>query len=167
IILGLQLLRAHVQISYYTFGLIGLHMVFFGVLKIRQALTGKTDPEYPTVIGFFKRALHREGAPARRVGVHETFDLLVILAVVVVLALMISAVVFLPVEDFAKYSIRGASESGGLDYEYATSWSLHPLETLTFIVPWAFGFGKATYYGHMPFTDYPNYVGVVVLIFAV
>jgi hypothetical protein len=167
IILGLQLLRAHVQISYYTFALIGLHFVFFGTLKIRQALTGKVDREYPTVIGFFRRALRREGVPARRVGVHETFDLLVVFVVVVVLALMISAVVFLPVKDFANYSIRGASEAGGLDYDYATSWSLHPLETLTFVIPSAFGYGKATYFGRMPFTDYPNYLGLVVVFFSV
>ncbi|UCH85143.1 MAG: hypothetical protein JSW50_05490, partial [Candidatus Latescibacterota bacterium] len=135
-------------------------------LKIRQGLTGRGDPEYPTVIGFFRRVLRRDGVPARRVAVHETFDLLMVFILVLVFALMISAVVFLPVKDYAKYSIRGASEAGGLDYEYATSWSLHPVESLTFVVPSAFGFGKATYFGRMPFTDYPNYVGLVVVVFA-
>ncbi|UCH84414.1 MAG: hypothetical protein JSW50_01620, partial [Candidatus Latescibacterota bacterium] len=78
IVLGLQLLRAHIQISYYTFALIGLHFLFFGVLKIRQGLTGHGDPEYPTVIGFFRRVLRRDGVPAKRVAVHETFDLLMV-----------------------------------------------------------------------------------------
>jgi len=78
IVLGLQLLRAHVQISYYTFALLGLHALFFGFLKVRQALSGRADAEYPTVIGFLRRALRREGAPAKRVGAQEAFDLLVV-----------------------------------------------------------------------------------------
>ncbi|UCG50947.1 MAG: hypothetical protein JSW58_12200 [Candidatus Latescibacterota bacterium] len=167
IVLGLQLLRAHIQISYYTFALLGLHLLFFGTLKIRQAVTGKTDPEYPTVIGFLRRLLRREGLSSTRVGNYETLDLLVVFGLVVLFALVISSVIFLPVRDYAQYSIRGASEAGGLDYEYATSWSLHPLESLTFIVPFSFGFGRGTYHGHMPFTDYPNYLGLVVVMFAV
>ena len=55
----------------------------------------------------------------------------------------------------------------GSTYGYATNWSLHPSEMLTFLVPFSFGFGKDLYLGHMPFTDYPNYLGVVVLAFAV
>jgi hypothetical protein len=45
-------------------------------------------------------------------------------------------------------------------------WSLHPAEMITFLVPHAFGFGKELYLGHMPFTDYPNYLGVIVFAFA-
>jgi hypothetical protein len=89
-----------------------------------------------------------------------------LLAVVVLVSLLIAAVLYLPLHDYAKYSIRGASSSGGLDYGYATNWSLHPSEMLTFLVPFSFGFGKDLYLGHMPFTDYPNYLGVVVLAFA-
>jgi hypothetical protein len=167
IVLGFQLLRAHVQISYYTFALLGAHTIFFGIARIRGALRGETDPEYPAVSGFLKRALRREQLPARRLAVLETWDLVFVFAVVVVAALLVSAVLFLPVKEYAPYSIRGASESGGLDYGYATSWSLHPAESLTFLVPFSYGFGKILYHGHMPFTDYANYVGLVVFLFAV
>ncbi len=167
IVLGFQLLRAHIQISYYTFALLGLHAIFFGAGKIRAARHGKADVEYPTVLGLFRRSLRREGVPHKRLAVIETADLAVVFGIVVVAALAVSAVLFLPVRDYSAYSIRGASASGGLDYGYATSWSLHPLESLTFIIPFSFGFGKILYHGHMPFTDYPNYLGLVVVLFSV
>ena len=83
-----------------------------------------------------------------------------------VCSVAMSAVLYLPVSDYAKHSIRGASLEGGLDYSYATMWSLHPSEMLTFVVPYSFGFGKELYLGHMSFTDYPNYLGVIVAGFA-
>jgi len=167
VVLGFQLLRAHIQISYYTFALVGVHTLFFGAARIRAALSGGSDTEYPAVTGFLKRFLRRENLPARRVAVLETWDFVFVFALVVAGALLVSAVLFLPVREYAAYSIRGASESGGLDYDYATSWSLHPAESLTFLVPFSFGFGKILYHGHMPFTDYANYVGLVVFVFAV
>ncbi len=167
IVLGFQLLRAHIQISYYTFALIGLYTLFFGVLRIRDALKGTGDPEYPATLGFFKRVLRREGVAKKRLAMIETSDLVVVLGLVVVGALFISAVLFLPVKDYSPQSIRGASETGGVEYDYATSWSLHPVESLTFVFPFSFGFGRATYHGHLPFTDYANYLGLVVIIFSV
>jgi hypothetical protein len=166
IVLGLQLLRAHIQISYYTFALLALHTLFFGAARIRAAVKGGADSDYPGVSGFLRRALRREELPARKLAVMETWDLVFVFVLVVVGALLVSSVLFLPVREYAPYSIRGASESGGLDYGYATSWSLHPAESLTFLVPFSFGFGKILYHGHMPFTDYANYVGLVVFLFA-
>lgn len=167
VVLGFQLLRAHIQISYYTFALLGMHTLFFGAARIRSARRGTADPLYPNVLGIFGRALRRREVAPRRVAVLETADLVVIFGVVALLALMVSAVLFMPVQDYSQYSIRGASESGGLDYDYATSWSLHPLEGVTFLVPFSFGFGNILYHGRMPFTDYPNYIGLVVFVFAV
>jgi hypothetical protein len=40
-------------------------------------------------------------------------------------------------------------------------------EMLTFINPSYYGFGGATYWGNMPFTDYPNYMGIIILFFAI
>lgn len=166
IVLGIQFLRAHLQISYYTFGLIGLHLIFFGTLRIRDAFRSKGVSD-PPIFGFAHRIRGGNGSHARRAAILEVAGAVLIVAVIVGASLLVSAVLFLPVQDYAQYSIRGAAEGGGLDYNYATSWSLHPFETLTFIIPFAFGFGKSFYYGYMPFTDYPNYVGVVVLFFAI
>ncbi|MCK4350921.1 MAG: hypothetical protein KAX13_08685, partial [Candidatus Krumholzibacteria bacterium] len=80
-------------------------------------------------------------------------------------AIGIAAVLIFPVREYAALSIRGGGESG-LDYGYATGWSLHPKEMLTFLFPWSYGYGKATYWGMMPFTDYPNYLGVLTIFFS-
>ncbi|MCX8010275.1 MAG: YfhO family protein, partial [Ignavibacteria bacterium] len=67
------------------------------------------------------------------------------------------------------------------DYEYATNWSFSPGEILTFIIPSFYGFGNSTYrgeltqnqpvevntyWGQMPFVDVPQYMGILVFIFA-
>lgn len=72
-------------------------------------------------------------------------------------------------------------KNGGLDYDYATNWSFAPGEMLTFIVPSAYGFGwhqyqgvltqnqkmrLNTYFGPQPFTDAPQYMGIVILVLA-
>jgi hypothetical protein len=136
IALGLQMLRGHVQISYYTFLLVGLLFLFESV---RLLLSGERGT-------FIRNGLFTAGAVAAAIG--------------------IAAVLILPVREYAAYSIRGGG-GGGLDYGYATGWSLHPREMLTLLFPWAFGFGKASYWGAMPFTDYPNYVGISALLFSI
>ncbi|TCD47754.1 hypothetical protein [Chlorobium sp. N1] len=75
-----------------------------------------------------------------------------------------SAVIYLPASAYAPFSVRGMAGGGGSSMEYATLWSMHPLELMTFIVPGFYGFGGVTYWGFMPFTDYPNYAGILVLL---
>jgi hypothetical protein len=162
---GFSMLRAHLQISYYTYALVGLHAVFFGVAHIVDAARGRRATESPLPPRLRAR-LHAEGTPPLRRAFADIGFAAFVLAVVVAASLAMCAVLYLPVHDYARYSIRGASSAGGLDYGYATSWSLHPSEMLTFLVPHSFGFGKELYLGRMPFTDYPNYLGVVVLAFA-
>ncbi len=159
LVLGLSLLRAHLQIAYYTFLLVGMHWFYFSVAGLvdawrRRGASESLAPRW------------RTGAwtPAR--AAREALEAAGVVAVVTGLALAIGAVLHVPVHEYARYSIRGAS-GGGLDYGYATSWSLHPAEMLTFVLPYAFGFGKDLYFGHMPFTDYPNYLGILVVLCAV
>ncbi len=79
---------------------------------------------------------------------------------------VIAASVYLPVYEYTPFSVRGAGSGGGAAYEYATMWSMHPREFITCLLPGAAGFGGITYWGNMPFTDYPNYAGFVVLCLA-
>jgi hypothetical protein len=136
IVLGFQMLRGHVQIAYYTYLFVGL-LFFFEAWALVKARDRA---------GLAKGAVFLAAAFAAAVG--------------------IAAVLILPVREYAAHSIRGGGAGGGLDYGYATGWSLHPKEMLTFFFPWAYGFGKATYWGAMPFTDYPNYLGVATAILA-
>jgi len=133
---ALQLMRAHIQVVYYTFLLLAVFWLFeVAAAKIkRQSLK-------PTLLG---------GA---------------LLAASIAIAFLLAAIVYLPVLEYQHYSIRGG-EGGGLSFDYASSWSFHPLEMVTFLFPSFMGFGGATYWGKMPFTDYPLYFGVIVLLLA-
>jgi len=166
ITLGFSMLRSHFQVSYYTFALVALHLVFFGVIALVDAARGRAAAASPLPAPLAARA-RREGASSWLGAFSDLGFGGAVMAIAMGVSLLISAVLYLPVHDYAQYSIRGASEAGGLDYGYATNWSLHPSEMLTFLVPFSFGFGKDLYLGHMPFTDYPNYLGLAVLVFAV
>jgi Bacterial membrane protein YfhO len=165
IMLGFSMLRSHLQVSYYTYALVVLHLLFYGALACFDAARRRSPVSSP-LPGAIASRVRRDGVPGWGGALAEVGFSASLLAVVVLVSLLIAAVLYLPVHDYAKYSIRGASSAGGLDYGYATNWSLHPSEMLTFLVPFSFGFGKDLYLGHMPFTDYPNYLGVVVLVFA-
>jgi len=84
----------------------------------------------------------------------------------IVLGIGFAAASYLPVYEYTPFSIRGGTE-GGLGWEYATNWSFHPLESLTYVIPSFFGFGGQTYWGYMPFTDMPLYWGAGALALAV
>jgi len=134
---ALQLLRSHVQIVFYTWLALGLYALFLAIAAARA----------------------RRGGDAARA--------LAGLAVGIGLGFGMSCFLYLPVHEYAKLSIRSAAEGSGAGFAYATSWSFHPKEMLTFVIPSMFGFGGRTYWGTMPFTDYPNYMGIVPLALAV
>ena len=137
ILMGLQLQRAHAQIAYYTWMLAGAYVLF-------------------TLISTYK-------VPEKR---NNSLYGLGGFAIAALLGFGISLLIYLPSLEYTSYSVRGGGVSGGADYNYATSWSFSPKELLTFIIPSAFGFGGQTYWGNMPFTDYPNYMGIVILVLA-
>jgi len=83
------------------------------------------------------------------------------------LGLCMAMWIYLPVINYTPYSIRSGGSQGGAGFEYATAWSFSFSEIATFFIPSFFGFGGATYWGSMPFTDYPNYMGIIVLVFAI
>jgi membrane protein YfhO len=132
-----QLLRGHVQIVFYSWLALGLYGLFLAVDALRSGRRGE--------------------------GIRAIAGLAGGLA----LAFGLSAFLYLPVHEYSKLSTRGGGEGGGAGLAYATSWSFHPREILTFVLPGFFGFGGATYWGSMPFTDYPNYMGIVALVLAI
>ena len=80
--------------------------------------------------------------------------------------ILLSLSIYLPALSYTNFSTRG-SFNGGAGLEYATQWSFSLPEMLTFLIPSYYGFGGATYWGNMPFTDYPNYMGIIVLILSI
>lgn len=138
IAIGTALLTNHVQMVYYGFMLIGLFFIYI-------IITNKT--EWKSSVKFT-----------------------IMFAAAFIIGFGISSYVYLSVHEYAQYSIRGGGEpgvTGGLNYDYATNWSFHPLETLNLLIPSFFGFSTPYYWGWMPFTDTTVYFGIIPIILAI
>src|SRR3989339_889831 len=61
---------------------------------------------------------------------------------------------------FLKFTFRA-----GVNYEFFTSWSFHPLETIVYIYPKFFGFLESTYWGKSQFWLHNDYLGIIPWIF--
>ncbi len=134
--IAFQLMRSHVQVSYYTFLLLGIYVLYRLISQWKQ----KSELKQTLVGG-------------------------VMLSGTIIISLLLTSILYLPILEYQYYSIRGGSGSG-LDFNYASSWSFHPIEMITFLFPSFVGFGGETYWGKMPFTDYPLYFGIIILFFA-
>ena len=138
IFVGLQLQRGHVQISYYTWMMIGLFFVFF----IPKLFDNNFEYRYKLL--------------------KKKISLLLSLF----MGLCLSFSIYLPILKYSSSSIRGSNVGGGAGIEYATQWSLSFKEFFTFIFPYSLGFGGQLYFGDFPFTDYPNYIGIFIIFLA-
>ena len=99
------------------------------------------------------------------------------------LALLMVSDPYIDIYEFQKHSNRGAKSvldqtgqtESGTDWNYATQWSFHPKETISFIFPYHYGLQNystrdlksAAYWGFMPFTQSTHYLGLVAIIFAI
>jgi hypothetical protein len=136
---GFQFLRGHVQICFYTWVAIAL----YALVALARVARKPAD-----LTGVLIRAASLGGAAALAFGIAGIYNL--------------------PLHDYAQYSMRSSSATGGAPLAYATSWSMALYELPSIVFPNFVGFGDGTYWGGMPFTDYPNgYVGIVVALLAV
>ncbi|MBI2619365.1 MAG: YfhO family protein [Ignavibacteriales bacterium] len=165
LLLHFSFVPGHVQMIFYVYLAIGGYLLFF----------------------FLRGLLKKEDwkGPLRTAAV---------LLVASGIAFAMDADKYLSVLEYNPHSIRGSNPitaslqrgadktaEGGLDYEYATNWSLGVGETFTAFVPSLYGFGNVEYrgpltnnqptrlplyFGPQPFTDAPQYMGIVVLILA-
>ena len=138
VLLGFQLQRGHAQIAYYTWMLIGAYSLLMLITGLRNL-------------------------NEKAINIRKGFGYFILACLI---GVGISLIIFLPAMEYTPFSIRGGSAGGGADYNYATGWSFHPKEIMTFFIPSAFGFGGQPYWGYMPFTDYPNYMGIIILLLA-
>ena len=138
ILIGLQLQRGHVQISYYTWMMIGL----FFVINIPKL--------------FKKDNINKLKLIKQKISL--------ILSLIIGLGLSLS--IYLPILNYSSESVRGSNIGGGAGLDYATQWSLSFKEMFTFIFPYSLGFGGSLYFGDFPFTDYPNYMSIFIIFLA-
>jgi hypothetical protein len=159
LIAGFQLQRSHVQIAYYSWMLMLLLAVVLFVFDRGFMNMGAGHGDN----GGQEVASGHKGRPYGTI-----LRVFLLLIVALGCGVAMSASIYLPASEYAAYSVRGvAAEGGGSAWEYATLWSMHPMELLTFLIPGVFGFGGVTYWGFMPFTDFPHYAGIAVLLLAV
>ena len=150
---ALQLWANHPQVAYYTWMVIGFYYVWDVGTSIREKTFSVQTCSFP--LGGILAGL--------------------------VLALFMVSDPYVDIYKFQKHSNRGAKsvldQSGqtrsGTDWNYATQWSFHPKETLSFIYPYHYGLQnsqdlkRGAYWGFMPFTQSTHYLGLVAIIFAI
>jgi len=76
--------------------------------------------------------------------------------------LSLAAVQFLPAYSYLEYSPRGG---GGRGYEFATSWSMPPEETINLVAP-SFSGLLESYWGRNYFKHHSEYLGIITLVLA-
>jgi hypothetical protein len=176
ILLHFTYMPSHIQMIFYIYLTLGIYFIFFLV----RSLLKKKDPQSGADESSAWKGLVRAG---------------VVLALASVLAFAMDSDKYLSVLEYNPYSMRGSNAivspkqpgdaktvQGGLDYDYATSWSFSPGELMTWFVPSWYGFGQVDYkgffsnnqetsvnfyWGPQPFTHAPQYMGLIVLILAV
>jgi len=134
--IGFQMMANHLQIVYYTWLFLGLYFLSQAISDLREK-------------GGFRRVLQGGG----------------LLSASLIIGLGVAAFFLLSVYEYAPLSARGSGDPVAA-YNFATNWSLHPKEMLTFFIPSFMGFGGQAYWGYMPFTHCPNYLGIVALFLA-
>jgi hypothetical protein len=166
ILVRLMIEPGHVQFIYYIYLAIGTYLLF---LFIRSLIMKENWKEI-----FFSGTS---------------------LICATIIAFLMGADQHLSTLEYNPYSMRGSNAitktssasqtktiEGGLDYDYATSWSLSPGEMMTFFIPSWYGFGDHqyqgpltqnqeiklnTYIGPQPGVDAPQYMGVIVIVLAI
>ncbi len=146
--LGFQFNSYHPQITYYTLLLIGFYFLWKIIFDWKD---NKTINKLALVLGVSA----------------------------IILGFLMGLLGFWPLYEYAPYSVRGSGLTGHDKYMWITNWSFSPKSVLDFILPYFEGFSirtpvnyngttqlLPTYWGNMPFTDYPHYLGVVTLFLA-
>lgn len=156
IISALQLWMNHPQIVYYTWMFISIWYSYYFIskfIKTKSLSSGKVL-------------------------------FLLILSIMITTLMVLDP--YVDIFTFQKHSNRGAlsvldnsnETSSGTKWNYATQWSFHPAELVSFILPYHFGLQNFTmkvknraefiknqsYWGYMPFTQSTHYMGFLVLV---
>jgi len=141
--IGLLIFANHPQLAYYALWALGLYFIFRLGLKLRETKGGSFIQKVKPIVSQV---------------------LLFVLAVII--GLLLAMVQILPPTIYVnKYSPR----AGGKGYEYATSWSFHPEELVSQVVPEFSGLNvqeENTYWGRNAFKLNSDYGGIISLILA-
>ena len=153
LVVGLILLTTHFQMAYFLFGGVGLFALFRTVQTARgtaESTGGTRSPAAARFALFLGAALVGAG-----VGGVQLFP----------------AIDYVTEHSRRVQTTRAASGETGVDW--SSSWSIHPEEALSLVVPEFAGnnaggadWADNTYWGRNPFKDNHEYAGLIVLLLA-
>ncbi len=142
--IGLLILANHPQLAYYALWATGLYFIF---RLVSDFSANKQEAAFKRIRPLIKPVVFFVAA--------------------VIIGLALSLVQILPPYIYVnKYSPRA---EGGRGYEYAVSWSAHPEELASVVVPEFCGYNtekENTYWGRNPFKQNADYGGIIPLSFA-
>lgn len=96
--------------------------------------------------------------------IHNFLKLISFFSASVIIGILITAIQLLPSIEFSKLSQRG---SEGISYLFASDFSLHPYQIVSFISPFFFGSPiNGSYWGKGNFWELNGYIGALPLLFA-
>ena len=151
--LGLGLLAGHAQTAFYGGLLLTAYLIFRTVQEAirRKRQTRNKTQETEDEIGTI---------PVLRLVIGHWSLVISSLAI----GLGLAAVQLLPTAELMVHSQRSA----GVDYDFATTYSLWPWRLITFLAPDFFGNpGRGNYWGYATYWEDAAYVGVLPLLLAV
>ncbi len=171
LVIALVILTPHFQMAYFLFGATGLFAIFRGIQIHRgtsaEAVTGADDnPADADAAG--TRSGSRSRATSR-------FGLFLAASIA---GALIAGGQLLPAIDYVTADSRRTATSEALDeqaaLEWSSSWSLHPEEAFSLVVPEFAGanisgtgsWADNTYWGRNPFKHNHEYAGLVLLLLA-
>ena len=116
-----------------------------------------------------------------------SFKVLFFLLISIFMTTLMVSDPYVDIFAFQNHSNRGAPSvldetnetSSGTKWDYATQWSFHPMEIISFALPYHFGLQnfsvknrtnpsefmkQASYWGYMPFTQSTHYMGLLILL---
>ena len=156
------------------------------VINYRTSTVGKSSPNCLLYLDDYRLSLFLEYQVLEyknqsfNLGV-KAYQLGITLIAIIVAFLMVSDP-YKEIYTFQKHSNRGAKSvldktnetADGTDWQYATQWSFHPKEIISFVYPYFYGLQNfssrdlksVAYWGYMPFTQSTHYLGLVTLILA-
>lgn len=171
LVIALVTLTPHFQMAYFLFGATGLLAIFRSIQILRgmsaEAASGATDRSTDA-----DAAETRSGSRSRAA---VRFGLFLAASIA---GALIAAGQLLPAIDYVAADSRRTATSETLDdqaaLEWSSSWSLHPEETFSLIIPEFSGanitgtgsWADNTYWGRNPFKHNHEYAGLVLLLLA-
>ena len=122
-----------------------------------------------------------------KINYKNTIQDILFLTISIIISLLMVSDPYYDVYKFQGESNRGSTSvldqtddtKKGTTWDYATQWSFHPLETISFIYPYYYGLQnfsvknksepkkfmkQASYWGYMPFTQSTHYLGLLIVI---